>query len=69
MVWKLLGEGMLENAWKGFNCTAFAYGQTGSGKTYTVEGYKYSTNEKGKYVPLLQDAVKNDTFGLLQRSA
>ena len=60
---------MIQHVTRGYHGTVFAYGQTGSGKTYTVEGYKYSTNEKGKYVPLLQDAVKNDTFGLLQRSA
>uniref|UniRef100_S4RVC6 Kinesin-like protein n=1 Tax=Petromyzon marinus TaxID=7757 RepID=S4RVC6_PETMA len=33
-----LGEGILENAWNGYNCSLFAYGQTGSGKTYSVVG-------------------------------
>jgi len=36
---------------KGYHSTVFAYGQTGSGKTYTMEGYEYVKNEKGKYIP------------------
>ena len=31
---------MLDNAWKGYNCSLFAYGQTGSGKSYSMVGYK-----------------------------
>ena len=38
-VFKDLGEGVLENAWKGYNCSLFAYGQTGSGKSYSMVGY------------------------------
>lgn len=34
-----LGRGVLENAWKGYNCSLFAYGQTGSGKSYSMVGY------------------------------
>ncbi|KAJ8309790.1 hypothetical protein KUTeg_011655 [Tegillarca granosa] len=34
-----LGVGVLENAWKGYNCSLFAYGQTGSGKSYSIVGY------------------------------
>lgn len=34
-----LGEGVLTNAWKGYNCSLFAYGQTGSGKSYSMVGY------------------------------
>ena len=34
-----LGEGILKNAWNGFNASLFAYGQTGSGKSYSVVGY------------------------------
>lgn len=37
--WEMLGEGMLDKAWKGLNVTMFAYGQTGSGKSYTMFGY------------------------------
>lgn len=36
-----LGLGVLDNAWKGFNCSLFAYGQTGSGKSYSMVGFKY----------------------------
>ena len=42
---------MIQHVTKGYHGTVFAYGQTGAGKTYTVEGYKYNHNEKGKYVP------------------
>lgn len=35
-----LGRGVLDNAWKGYNCSLFAYGQTGSGKSYSMVGYK-----------------------------
>eukprot|EP00039_Didymoeca_costata_P024122 m.9333 g.9333 ORF g.9333 m.9333 type:complete len:1041 (-) comp4048_c0_seq2:54-3176(-) len=50
-----LGVGMLENAWKGYNCSLFAYGQTGSGKSYSVMGYGAN---KG-IVPLLCDQLFN----------
>lgn len=33
-----IGKGLLENAWKGYNCSLFAYGQTGSGKSYSIMG-------------------------------
>jgi|LauGreDrversion4_2_1035121.scaffolds.fasta_scaffold885738_2 kinesin family protein 1 len=52
-VWKLLGEGVLEKAWKGLNCTVFAYGQTGSGKSYSTFGYG---NNKG-IVPMAADKI------------
>ena len=44
LVFSDLGEGILQNAWKGYNCTLFAYGQTGSGKSYSMVGYG---NNKG----------------------
>ena len=34
-----LGQGILKNAFEGYNSTLFAYGQTGSGKSYSVVGY------------------------------
>eukprot|EP00794_Sanderia_malayensis_P019281 gene19281-21207_t len=34
-----LGQGVLDNAVMGFNCSLFAYGQTGSGKSYSMVGY------------------------------
>ena len=39
MVFDDLGQDVLANAWKGFNCSLFAYGQTGSGKSYSMVGY------------------------------
>ncbi|XP_064648285.1 kinesin-like protein KIF28P isoform X2 [Lineus longissimus] len=38
-VFQDLGIGVLDNAWKGYNCSLFAYGQTGSGKSYSMVGY------------------------------
>ena len=47
--------GMVKQVVDGFHSTIFAYGQTGSGKTYTMEGYKYYQNEKGLYVPKIEE--------------
>ncbi|KAI8767400.1 kinesin protein KIF28P [Biomphalaria glabrata] len=38
-VYQDLGDGVLKNAWEGFNSTLFAYGQTGSGKSWSIVGY------------------------------
>ena len=37
-VFQDLGQGVLDNAWAGYNATLFAYGQTGAGKSYSVVG-------------------------------
>ena len=42
---------MVRQVVNGYHSTIFAYGQTGAGKSYTMEGYKYQINEKGKYEP------------------
>ncbi|EDQ92679.1 uncharacterized protein MONBRDRAFT_14025, partial [Monosiga brevicollis MX1] len=34
-----LGQGVLDNAWNGYNASLMAYGQTGSGKSYSMVGY------------------------------
>ncbi|CAK8695890.1 unnamed protein product [Clavelina lepadiformis] len=34
-----LGQGVLDNAFEGYNCSLFAYGQTGSGKSFSMVGY------------------------------
>ncbi|KAJ8041556.1 Kinesin-like protein KIF28P [Holothuria leucospilota] len=39
MVFDDLGQGVLDNAFQGFNCSLFAYGQTGAGKSYSMVGY------------------------------
>jgi len=38
-LWTDIGVGILDNAYKGFNCSLFAYGQTGSGKSFSMMGY------------------------------
>ncbi|ETE64232.1 Kinesin-like protein KIF13B, partial [Ophiophagus hannah] len=38
IVFKCLGENILQNAFEGYNACIFAYGQTGSGKSYTMMG-------------------------------
>jgi kinesin family protein 1 len=38
-VFDTMGTGILDNAYKGYNCSLFAYGQTGSGKSYSMIGY------------------------------
>ncbi|XP_038077973.1 kinesin-like protein KIF28P isoform X3 [Patiria miniata] len=48
-----LGQGVLDNAFQGFNCSLFAYGQTGSGKSYSMVGYG---NNKG-IVPITCDVL------------
>jgi kinesin family protein 1 len=50
-----LGQGVLKNAWEGFNASLFAYGQTGSGKSYSVVGYGQN---KG-IVPLVCEDIFN----------
>ena len=59
-----LGQGMLDNAWNGYNAALFAYGQTGSGKSYSMVGY----NENKGIVPMMcselfkrVEADKSDT--------
>ncbi|KAI1705791.1 kinesin motor domain-containing protein [Ditylenchus destructor] len=44
-----LGQGVVDNAWKGYNCCLFAYGQTGSGKSYSIVGFR----ENKGIVPLV----------------
>jgi len=34
-----LGQGVLNNAYEGYNSCLFAYGQTGAGKSYSMVGY------------------------------
>ncbi|XP_061481800.1 kinesin-like protein KIF13B isoform X2 [Rhineura floridana] len=38
VVFKSVGENILQNAFEGYNACIFAYGQTGSGKSYTMMG-------------------------------
>ncbi|XP_076469926.1 kinesin-like protein KIF28 isoform X2 [Babylonia areolata] len=60
-VFEDLGQGVLNNAFEGYNCSLFAYGQTGSGKSYSVVGYGQN---KG-IVPITCDEL----FKTMQSSA
>ena len=62
-------RGMVSQVVNGYHATVFAYGQTGAGKTYTMEGYKYVQNEKGKYEPQIEQAISQGTVGIVQRCA
>ncbi|KAM8967408.1 kinesin-like protein KIF13A isoform 2-T2 [Pelodytes ibericus] len=48
-VFKCLGEGILDNAFQGYNACIFAYGQTGSGKSFSMMG----TGDKPGLIPRL----------------
>ena len=52
---------MVQHLFKGYHATVFAYGQTGTGKTYTMEGYKYTQDDKGVYTPL----ITSDNYGVI----
>lgn len=58
---------MVRQVINGYHATLFAYGQTGAGKTYTMEGYKYIKNSKGKLEPQIYPAMQSNTVGLVQR--
>ncbi|XP_061187944.1 kinesin-like protein KIF28P [Saccostrea echinata] len=62
MVFNDLGQGVLDNAWKGYNCSLFAYGQTGSGKSYSMVGYG---NNKG-IVPIFCEELFKGVEGKKQ---
>eukprot|EP00299_Pterocystis_sp_00344_P014375 c7112_g1_i2.p1 GENE.c7112_g1_i2~~c7112_g1_i2.p1 ORF type:complete len:869 (+),score=279.07 c7112_g1_i2:57-2663(+) len=40
-VYRLVGQPMVDQCLKGYNCTIFAYGQTGSGKSFSTFGRKH----------------------------
>ncbi len=47
---------MIQHVIDGFHSTIFCYGQTGSGKTFTMDGFKYRQNERGLFLPILDDS-------------
>ncbi len=61
---------MVDHVINGFHSTIFCYGQTGSGKTYTMDGYKYKKNDKGVFLPIIDEKATEfgATHGLVQRS-
>jgi Kinesin motor domain len=44
-VYEHSGKPAVLSVLEGYNATLLAYGQTGTGKTYTMEGFKYDTND------------------------
>ncbi|XP_065313232.1 kinesin-like protein unc-104 isoform X3 [Gordionus sp. m RMFG-2023] len=54
MVYKDIGEEMLNHAFEGYNVCIFAYGQTGAGKSYTMMG-KQESGEKGIIPHMCED--------------
>ncbi|XP_051165599.1 kinesin-like protein unc-104 isoform X6 [Leptopilina boulardi] len=54
MVYKDIGEEMLEHAFEGYNVCIFAYGQTGAGKSYTMMG-KQEEGQEGIIPQICKD--------------
>lgn len=57
MVYKDIGEEMLEHAFEGYNVCIFAYGQTGAGKSYTMMG-KQEEGQEGIIPQICKDLFK-----------
>lgn len=51
MVYKDIGEEMLQHSFDGYNVCIFAYGQTGAGKSYTMMG-KQEEHQEG-IIPMI----------------
>ncbi|XP_026475169.1 kinesin-like protein unc-104 [Ctenocephalides felis] len=54
MVYKDIGEEMLQHSFDGYNICIFAYGQTGAGKSYTMMG-KQEEGQEGIIPQICQD--------------
>ncbi|KAM8831655.1 kinesin-like protein KIF13B isoform 2-T2 [Spinachia spinachia] len=59
VVFRCLGESLLDNAFLGYNACIFAYGQTGSGKSYTMMG----SSEQPGLIPRLCSSLFSRTLG------
>jgi len=55
MVYKDIGEEMLEHAFEGYNVCIFAYGQTGAGKSYTMMGRQEEEGQEGIIPQICED--------------
>ena len=53
-------KGMIDRVANGFHATVFAYGQTSSGKTYTMEGYRYDSQQSSTLTPQVR-ALREDS--------
>ncbi|XP_050522647.1 kinesin-like protein unc-104 isoform X9 [Daktulosphaira vitifoliae] len=71
MVYRDIGEEMLQHAFEGYNVCIFAYGQTGAGKSYTMMGRQEEEGQEG-IIPLickdLFHRIKSTTSEELQYS-
>lgn len=64
MVYKDIGEEMLQHAFEGYNVCIFAYGQTGAGKSYTMMGRQDEEGQEGIIPQICKDLfhkIKNTT--------
>lgn len=61
MVWSDIGQIVMKNALKGYNCTVFAYGQSGCGKSYSVVGDSPNWGIIPRTVKALFDVVDGNT--------
>lgn len=57
MVYKDIGEEMLQHAFEGYNVCIFAYGQTGAGKSYTMMG-KQEDGQEGIIPQICKDLFR-----------
>ncbi|EQC34751.1 hypothetical protein, variant [Saprolegnia diclina VS20] len=57
-----LGTHVLQDAWRGFNCSLFAYGQTGAGKSFSMMGKAKGNNNHSH-----QHAISSAHDGLIPR--
>nr|XP_032293297.1 kinesin-like protein unc-104 isoform X9 [Drosophila virilis] len=62
MVYKDIGEEMLQHSFDGYNVCIFAYGQTGAGKSYTMMGRQEEQQEG--IIPM----ICKDLFGRIQET-
>ncbi|TGZ31949.1 Uncharacterized protein DBV15_05715 [Temnothorax longispinosus] len=61
MVYKDIGEEMLEHAFEGYNVCIFAYGQTGAGKSYTMMG-KQEEGQEGIIPQICKDLFSKISY-------
>ncbi|XP_066904083.1 kinesin-like protein unc-104 isoform X2 [Halyomorpha halys] len=64
MVYRDIGEEMLQHAFEGYNVCIFAYGQTGAGKSYTMMGRQDEEGQEGIIPQICKDLfhkIKNTT--------
>lgn len=61
MVYKDIGEEMLEHAFEGYNVCIFAYGQTGAGKSYTMMG-KQEDGQEGIIPQICKDLFRKISY-------